>query len=541
MKLRSITTKFILVVSILMALILAIQLYFSHQTHNELIAELNRLNNSINITTDSFFYEQFNSQKGFTVIDSLAHFNWHPNSKTERVESTATLIKSFPGKISSTQLKRFPFAGKGGISVGRDTLFAQRLKNSFNNKIKSKNMWETGENIFSIKEDSLFTVYHNKGNEIIEVNLNEFIVAERKENTALKVGNKSQTLFFKNRPKNEAVLSFNFPAITRRDSALKTIRYNYSTAEISGLLNILAERNLFISLGLFLLSLLIIYLIAKKFLQPISRLNTSFDKVERGELSIMRVPSGNDEVVELTRNFNQMVTSLKKNKDKEQMLKQQERLASLGQLAAGVAHEIKNPLNAINLTIEHLSDKFLTHKNVQAEAYIKTIQQEIKRLDITVNNFLGFIRDESVEIKPCNIHLLIDSVLHLYEREIKAQQIKLTTKYNGPDLLEVDEERFKTVIMNLLINAIQAIEEPNGHITIKTKKEPARLIVSDNGVGIEDKALQNIFDLYYTTKSAGSGLGLPTVYKIVEAHSGKIEIKSQPQQGTVVTITLPQK
>ena len=278
-------------------------------------------------------------------------------------------------------------------------------------------------------------------------------------------------------------------------------------------------------------------IITRRFLKPIDSLKVSFENVVNGDLDINVQNESKDEIGVLTRAFNKMVSELRKNKEKETHLQRKERLASLGQLAAGVAHEIKNPLNAINLTIDHLGDQLVGDENKQAHQYIATVQNEIKHLDKIVNNFLGYLRSEELDKNSTDINALVQDVLQLYEREMTDKKIGLVTTYANRFKLKVDAARIKTSLVNIILNAIQAMPD-GGQLIIKTDAASKRINISDNGYGIAQKDIENIFDLFYTTKSTGSGLGLPTAYKIIRAHGGDIQINSKSGKGTEVIIQL---
>jgi two-component system sensor histidine kinase HydH len=206
----------------------------------------------------------------------------------------------------------------------------------------------------------------------------------------------------------------------------------------------------------------------------------------------------------------------------------------MGQLAAGVAHEIKNPLNAIHLTIDHLKDKYpAADKTVQK--YILTIQNEINRLDKLVDNFLNFVRSEHLEKRMMDIRDLISSVLNLLHKQIESQHIEVETDLEAPLKAEIDPERFKTVLLNIMLNAIQAIPE-GGVLKLTSRSDERQLIIEDSGPGIPARDLDKIFDLFYTTKSKGTGLGLPTAYKIVKEHGGELTVQSEQGRGTRVMI-----
>ena len=316
----------------------------------------------------------------------------------------------------------------------------------------------------------------------------------------------------------------------------KMIRYNYHLAGIENALTASLNRSIIITIGLFAVSMLVILLVSQRFLRPIGKLKSSFERVVAGDLDISIPVKSGDEIGGLTLAFNQMVSQLQKNQEKEKLLQQKERLASMGQLAAGVAHEIKNPLNAIHLTIEHLKDKF-TSRDKTAQKYIYTIQSEITRLDKIVDNFLNFIRSENLQRTDTDLHGLIGNVLQLLQKEIETCLIITEKKFSGEFFCSIDSERFKTVLLNLFINAIQAMPS-GGRLTISTDPIKRQIIIADNGCGIPAEHLDKIFDLFYTTKSKGTGLGLATSYKIVKEHGGDLSLQSETGKGTTVTITL---
>jgi signal transduction histidine kinase len=230
-----------------------------------------------------------------------------------------------------------------------------------------------------------------------------------------------------------------------------------------------------------------------------------------------------------------MVDELKKNKQKEIHFQRQERLVSLGELSAGIAHEIKNPLNTINLTIDHLKDSLVTEKNKQAGSYIGNIQQEVRRLDKLVNNFLNYVRSETLQMSETNVNRVVTEIIALYERELTSAGIEVQMEVEDDFIISADSERLKTALINLIVNAIQAMPQ-GGILSIKSDKKIKHLNIRDTGVGIPEKLLEKIFDPFYTTKAGGTGLGLPTAYKIIREHEGQLIIESEENKGTRITI-----
>jgi len=243
--------------------------------------------------------------------------------------------------------------------------------------------------------------------------------------------------------------------------------------------------------------------------------------------------------------FNHMVQRLKQNKELEKTIYRQERLSSLGKLAGGIAHEIKNPLNAINLSLQHLGDKLASDSPMDRELfnrYSGNIQREVGRLSKIVDTFLNFSRVSELERAPVNIHALIDEVLTLLARDAHARGIRIETAFAGSELVKnVDPEKMKTVFLNLIINAIEAMPS-GGRLRITTfggGRKPAKITISDTGCGIAAEDLERIFDLYYSTKEQGSGLGLAIVNDIIRDHGGELAVQSSLGTGSDFTLTIP--
>jgi signal transduction histidine kinase len=366
--------------------------------------------------------------------------------------------------------------------------------------------------------------------EMIDINLNEM---DEEVKSIIKVLPK--VVAEKAPVKESKRVTFRFPDFSLPNQP-KLIRYNYQASDIEKAVNASLQRNIMITIALFGLSMLIILFISHRFLRPIGVLQSSFKKVVDGNLNVVVPAKSRDEIGDLTISFNHMVDELRKNAEKEKLLLRKERLASMGQLAAGVAHEIKNPLNAINLTIEHLGDK-LASRDKTVRKYIQTIQNEIGRLDGIVDNFLNFIRSENLNKTDTDVNLLIAEVLHLLESEIISSKITVTFEEAKSFHISLDAERFKTVFLNIILNAIHAMPKGGG-LQIQTYLNKKLIKISDTGSGIPAENLDKIFDLFYTTKSKGTGLGLPTAFKIVKEHGGDIEIESEIGKGTDVFIKL---
>ncbi|MDB9822782.1 ATP-binding protein [Deltaproteobacteria bacterium] len=229
------------------------------------------------------------------------------------------------------------------------------------------------------------------------------------------------------------------------------------------------------------------------------------------------------------------VRSLKKEIERSQ------RLASIGRLAAGVAHEIRNPLSSIKGFATYFKERYRTNPEDKKTAEIMV--QEVERLNRVIGQLLEFARPVNIQKKPVAIKTLIQHSLKMVERDTADRNIMIH-KDISPDLLDVsvDSDSINQVLLNLYLNAIDSMEH-GGDLFVDARhcNESGRLkiTIKDTGHGIDKKDMANIFDPYFTTKQSGTGLGLAIVHKIIESHHGEVKIESEQGKGTTVTIFLP--
>ena len=225
----------------------------------------------------------------------------------------------------------------------------------------------------------------------------------------------------------------------------------------------------------------------------------------------------------------------------QQEVERTKRLASLGSLAAGVAHEIRNPLSSVKGFATYFREKL--KDSPQDRDTATTMIQEVERLDRVIGQLLEFARPSTLKIKPVRVTDLIRHSLKLIEGDARTRGVEVKTDIpaNLPQAL-MDADRMNQVLLNLYLNAIQAMDG-GGVLQVTVSRDDSRklttITVSDNGRGIEATDQERIFDPYFTTKSDGTGLGLAIVHKILDAHGGSIKVRSQKGAGTTVTMTLP--
>jgi len=222
-------------------------------------------------------------------------------------------------------------------------------------------------------------------------------------------------------------------------------------------------------------------------------------------------------------------------------LRQKEKLSAMGELAAGVAHEIRNPLNAISMTIQRLGKEFTPASGIEEQAeLIRTVRKEINRISGIIRQFLKFARPAPLQKKWLYLNELIQKVIQLYDAKVSKLNIKI--HYDAANKFNVflDPDKLQQTLINMLENAIDAVEK-NGDIYITWEKQHKvfNLIIKDTGVGIPEEQIAKIFNLYYTTKARGTGFGLAQVYQSISEHGGSIDVNSELGAGTEFSIKLP--
>jgi two-component system sensor histidine kinase HydH len=225
----------------------------------------------------------------------------------------------------------------------------------------------------------------------------------------------------------------------------------------------------------------------------------------------------------------------------QQEVERSRRLASVGSLAAGVAHEIRNPLSSIKGFATYFKDRYKNHPQDRETAEVMI--QEVERMDRVISHLLEFARPSTLNMRLHPLPDLIRHSLKLIQEDARAKGIEIHT-YIPSDLPDIamDPDKMAQVLLNLYLNALQAMDH-GGTMEVKALMDQAnhqaKIMVRDNGEGIDPAHKERIFDPYFTTKPSGTGLGLAIVHKIIEAHGGMVEIDSVKGQGTTVTVLLP--
>ncbi len=279
--------------------------------------------------------------------------------------------------------------------------------------------------------------------------------------------------------------------------------------------------------------------------RPMVELQQKIAQVGRGDLSAsVSFAHRNDEIGDLGRNFNQMVLQLRESREEIERLhrtqmSRAEHFATLGEMATGLAHEIRNPLAGIAGVIEIIGRDLPTTS--PAREVVKDVRQEIARINHIVTDLLQTARPHPPKVGKSDLNITIEHAVMLARQQALARGVEISLQ-KEPTLPEVehDSDQIHQVMLNLLLNALQAIDR-KGKVDVKLsqKNSSAVVEVSDNGRGIPPENLPNIFRPFYTTKGDGTGLGLSLARRIVEDHQGRINVSSTVGKGTTFAVVLP--
>ena len=236
-----------------------------------------------------------------------------------------------------------------------------------------------------------------------------------------------------------------------------------------------------------------------------------------------------------------VVKDLESIKTLQSLITYSAKLTALGRLTSGMAHEVKNPLNAMMIHVELLKEKL----DVPAEEVhqsLEVIGNEIRRLDRVVQGFLRFIRPEELSLRLLDLHALLKDVAALLETEWQKEGIRFAFQFDPTlPLIAADEELLRQAFLNIMLNACQAMPK-GGVVNISTEMEEWEFVkvnIADPGIGIPPEDMGKIYQLYYTTKPYGTGIGLSLVYRVVQMHNGSLETSSEVGRGTTMIVRLP--
>ncbi len=309
-----------------------------------------------------------------------------------------------------------------------------------------------------------------------------------------------------------------------------------------------SRRSLLWTLAVLLTMTALTALVVWQFTRPIKFLSTAARRVAVGDFDF-RVPTSGrtDEMGELTELFNDMTTKLARTRELEAQLYNAEKAVVVSRLASAIAHEIRNPLNYINLTLDHLRTSFAPadwEKQEKFDSLTSQLKTEVARINQRITEFLNYSRPPKLEFRQVDVGELARDALRTVE--VQASENNIQTRVEevaGRHSIAADANSLRSALTNLVINSLQAMDGEGGRILITVSGEEdgrrVRIDVADTGRGIKADDISKIFEPYYSTKDTGTGLGLAIVRKAVDDHHGTISVKSKEGEGTTFTITLP--
>ncbi len=419
-----------------------------------------------------------------------------------------------------------------------DILFEQQSLKELKDKIKGKLVGKTGY-IFGMTSDGTFTIHpEDEGKNLYDIR------------------DKSGKTFIKEMcDKKEGWIRYPWSNSDQGSARMKIVRFVYFQPwdwiigvgcyedEFYQAANTISSNTLQVtSLATVLACLICVVLIgyaAKILTNPIQHMTQVIRRVRSGHINEKMHIDSNDELGELARTFNHMTEKLAHNQEMEASLAQQGKMASLGILSSGVAHEINNPLGVILGYAGYLESK--TNPDDPKYNYIHEIKRESKRCSKIVQDLLGYARTPKSVFELTDINTLLEQIIDFAANHTDMHHVTINKKFTAKlPLLKIDGDQMRQVAINLLLNAGGAITN-KGKVEVETRRvgDDVLLIFRDTGCGIEPEKLEKIFEPFYTTKEKGTGLGLAISKQIIEQHHGTITMVSTTDVGTTVTVCLP--
>ncbi|HEX8632891.1 MAG TPA: ATP-binding protein [Pyrinomonadaceae bacterium] len=335
---------------------------------------------------------------------------------------------------------------------------------------------------------------------------------------------------------------------------LRTARGMTYIIIVLGSANMLGEHSrwpetepLLTTLAVSLVATLATFLLVWRFMRPISELTAAAQMVAAGNFNFrVTAAARRDEIGALASTFNEMLAGLQHTRELETQLHQAERSAVVGRLASAIAHEIKNPLNYINLTLDHLRTGFAPEtepKRAVFERLTMQVKTEVARVNTRIKEFLNYTRPTTLELRPLDLAKEVRDALNLIEVQAEDCGVETLVEQEGEiPAVAGDPVALRSLFTNLMLNALHSMEGRGaGRLTVSLSQEGgfARVRISDTGSGIAAENLGQIFEPYFSTKETGTGLGLAIAKKAAEDHGGSIAVESSQDAGTTFTVLLP--
>ena len=323
-----------------------------------------------------------------------------------------------------------------------------------------------------------------------------------------------------------------------------TLAVGFSLEPVEREVRDVAGRVALVALVLMLGNSIMTALYVETLIRPILNLNETMKRAGRGDLSVRAPSRRGDEVAELGDVFNRMMNELEAAMEREELQRAQlahtEKMAAVGTLAAGVAHEVNNPLSGVLASIENMRDN--PDDEEMRNRYLQLIADGLKRIERTVANLLNFARPREIKLEPTSVNHNLQHVVELVGYQLRAAGVEVEMDLDpGPAVVEADHFQMEQLFLNLVLNALDAMKG-GGMLYLRTRVRGGRMIaeVRDTGHGISAEIRDRIFDPFFTTREVGegTGLGLAVTGSIVAAHGGTIEVESSVGRGTTFRVIM---
>lgn len=348
-----------------------------------------------------------------------------------------------------------------------------------------------------------------------------------------------QRILYENKP----AIDFSFP-LSIGKKRWGTLKFGISLEKVKKEITATVLRIVLLTCLFLIAGFGIIVLLSQRFIRPITELANTMERIRGEELDVSIPVKGMDEIAVLTARFNSLMERIRdaqvELKKTHERLMQSERLASIGILSSGIAHEINNPLGGLFNCLEILKQK--GDDLALREKYLNLIREGLERIETTVNRLLYMARKKEPKQEEINIKDAADTVYGLVEFRGKRLNIKFSNDIPEDLKMVIDPQDFQQILLNLFINAIQAMKE-GGELRVSGSRNNSSIIigVSDTGSGIKKEHLSRIFDPFFTTKppGEGTGLGLWLTYEIVKSYNGDIKVESEEGRGSRFELSFP--
>lgn len=314
--------------------------------------------------------------------------------------------------------------------------------------------------------------------------------------------------------------------------------------DFSKILKTNAIKRMITTLIIFSIGIIVTYIISSRYTRPIDTLTEAAIKVAQGDFNYRLNINRKDEIGKIAESFNFMIQKLQENQMLHERLREAEHLAAIGQLSRTIAHEIRNPLNFINLSIDHLIEKLKKEdkNNSNHINLLEKMKQEIYRVNNLITEYLEYVKPLKLNKKVANIIEIIEDVVSIIEATAEKEGINIYKDYTVDFTVNVDVDLIKSCFLNIITNAIYAMRDSEvKNLFIKTELVDDNILIkiSDTGSGVPEEVIDKIFEPFFSTKRDGLGLGLPLAKKVIEEHGGTIEFSSKLGQGSEVKIYIP--